>query len=537
MKKRVVSVLTIGILIGFLTGCEASLPEEKKPEEATDLAVGDETPEASFISMEEVPVLDYDVPKSLPHILIDQLGYTPGSEKVAIFFGEELPKTFEVKNVSDGSTAYEGKIENVRYSELYRAKIGYGDFSSLKEEGQYSISAKLLGSSYEFSVEEDLYDELFREACRTFYYNRCGMTLTEILAGENAHNACHTDEAVLRKDMTVRVDVTGGWHQDGSGSKNIAQAAAGITNLLLSYEIFPGAFDDASRIPESGNGVPDILDEIKYETDWMLKMQDNATGAVYSAVTVNLSQDKRSYLSYVEDPTVDAAYAYAAVLSKFSFLYQDFDRDYATVCLKAADRAWKYALLSERNAKEPVEESLWKFPAAAEIYRASASKDCERFLNEYLEKAPYSEGIDNTSFYGYVTYLNTRQKVNTRICEDLIRVIMQRAEDISADSRAAVFSVPASTDQTNNAQLLNNMMTMTLVDHIISNHEYDTIIENYMHYFLGRNAMSVVYLDHVGSFSYRELHEGLGLMKQFDTDSMLIFMLSKIKTVNEKGTG
>ncbi len=511
------------ILMGGCAGMPQPSVEAPPPDTEPDT-------QTAFVSMESEPVLSYEVPKSSPHILVDELGYEPGQEKKAYFFGGELPERFFITELSTGKNVYEGKLESVRYSDLYQCNIAVGEFHDLTKEGTYRISADLLGNSCDFAIGTDLYRELFREACRTYYYNRCGMTLTSELAGANAHNACHTGKAVLRRDMTAELDVTGGWHQDGSGSKDSAAAAKSLINILLSYEVFPGAFTDDTGIPESGNGIPDILDEARYETEWLLKMQDPSTGGVYSAVTVAENPDRKSTVSYVEDPGEDASYAFAAALSKFSFFYQDFDREFATLCLKAADRAWKYGVLNAGSASfENAPASEWKFPAAAEIYRASASKECESFLNGYLAEDPFkSEPPDGLPFYGCVTYLNTKQKVNTKYCGELMRSMMLRAEKISEGSRNAPFGVPATPEQNNNAELLNNMMTMTLVDHIITNHEYDTIIEDYLHYFLGRNPMSVVYVDHVGTFSYMDLNESLGLMKQFDSDAKLIFMLSRI---------
>ncbi len=501
----------------LLSGC-ANI--QNIPESVPDTA--SET-DHTFLTMEEDPELGYTVPVSSPHILIDELGYLPDSSKTVFFYGDELPGSFRIRDARSGETVFDGETEDRGRSELYETGIAYGDFSELTEEGIYYIEADLLGRSYDFEIREGIYDELFREACKTYYYNRCGMTLTEEFAGENAHNACHTGNGILRQDITVSLDVAGGWHQDGSGSKDIVTASRGLTNILLSYEIFGAAFTDDMGIPESGNGIPDILDEARYETDWMLKMQDAATGAVYSALTVS------DQVIYVEEGNSEASYAFASVLAKFSYLYQSFDREYATRCLQAADRAWRFAVLNEKNAvTAPEEISQWKLPAAAEIYRASASGECENFLNTYFSEGFGSEDLNMVTFYGCSTYLNTNQKVNTRYCAEAIRVIMQRAEEISGESRNAAFAVPGNREQSNNNELLNKMMILTLVDHVITNHEYDMVIENYLHYFLGRNAMSVVYLDNVGTYGYKELNPNLGIMKQFESDSILVFMLSKM---------
>ena len=516
MCKKMIALVVATSLV--LTGCSF-----------LELNLSDGTSDSAFVSMESEPYLNYEVPTSLPHILVDQLGYLPHSTKGVFFYGTTLPNKFDLIDEATGQTVYTGLTEKKGHNDELGTDVAYGEFSEFISPGIYYVEADYLGRSFTFEIGEKIYDELFKEACKTYYYNRCGMTLTEKYAGDNAHNACHTAKAVLREDMTVTLDVTGGWHQDSSGSKDIISSSKTLGNMLLAYEIFPAAFTDEVGIPESGNGIPDILDEAKYEIDWLLKMQNAETGAVYSKLTVAENVEKKTTVMYVENADIDSARAFAFALAKFSYLYQNWDLDYAKMCLKAADRAWKYAILNE-GAEDKL--SQIKAAAAAEIYRASGSKECEVCLNEFLENKQYLEYADELSFYACVTYINTKQKVNAKYCEEIVKDIMKRAEDISEESRTSMFLVPGDETPDSNVALLENMINMTLVDHIIANHEYDTIIENYLHYFLGRNEKSITFLDNVGSYSYKEVNETLGLMKQFDVDAKLIFMLSKIVSLD-----
>ena len=69
---------------------------------------------------------------------------------------------------------------------------------------------------------------------------------------------------------------------------------------------------------------------------------------------------------------------------------------------------------------------------------------------------------------------------------------------------------------------------MYLINYIISNHEYETVIEDHLHYFLGRNAKAISYVENTGERGYEQAAGTLGLMKQFETDSKFIFMLSEV---------
>lgn len=499
-------------LVFLLTGC-AIMPQDKGTQEEENI----------ITSMEEEPKLTYEVPVSRPNILINQLGYITDSTKTAIFCGEEMPRVFHVIRVDTGEIVYTGYPEDKEYYDETQEYISYGDFSDVTEAGAYYLEAPVLGRSYSFVVGDDLYDQVFREACRQYYYNRCGMTLTTEYAGEMAHNACHTGKAVLREDISISIDVSGGWHQDEMGSKDVVMAARNIGIMLLSYELYQESFGDDMGIPESGNGVPDILDEMKYEIEWLLKMQDQTTGAVYEGVTVYNQNGGKGAVSYVEPAKIESAKAFAMVLAKFSYLYQYYDTEYATNCLKAADRAWKY---TELNGGE--ETDAWKFAAAAELYRASGQQSCHKFITEYILQTDRSGELDEVTFLGYVTYLSTKQQVNLDLCETITEELMQKAEEISENARSSVYLVEEGEGQEHNQTLLQNMMYLTMVDYMISNHEYETVIENHLHYLMGRNRQAVSYIDDVGENNYRQIDEGLGIMKKFDADSKLIFMLSEI---------
>lgn len=482
--------------------------------------------ESNFMGMEEEAQLSYEVPVSTPGIIVDQLGYRIQSTKVVIFQGREIPGSFQVIEEKSGKTVFTGTTENQEWNQAAGEYNGYGDFTELKTPGVYYIEAPLLGRSYSFSIGEDIYDGLFAQACKQYYYNRCGMTLTEEYAGEGAHNACHTGKALLREDSSVSLTVIGGWHQDEKGQKDVCQAARSMATMLLSYELFGEAFTDDMGIPESGNGVPDILDEIRYEVEWLLKMQDTQTGAVYAGMTVYQPEGGmpgKTADVYVEPASYEAEMAFAMALAKFSYLYQSYDTAYATGCLKAADRAFSHGILTKNTGQD-----CYRFAAAAELYRASGEQSYHRYISEYHQGEREQEALPEVILLGSVTYLSTTQSVNVALCEDMMEELMERAEQISGEAKETAFLTAGSGKKEEHGELLLDMMYLTVADHVIANHEYETVIEDHLHYFLGRNELSVCYLDDVGTNSYKNRDDGPGIMKQFDADSKLIFMLSEV---------
>lgn len=494
---------------------------------AEDESIQGKTEEnGSFTTLGLTPEFDYEVPESLPGILVDQAGYASKSKKVAIFRGDRMPERFDVVQEETGRIVYTGEIEDRGYNSVIGENNSYGVFDDLTEEGSYYIQASFLGRSYSFAIEDDIYNNIFEAACRQYYLNRCGMTLVQELAGDAAHTACHMKLAFLSEDTSVQLDVSGGWHMDERYSKNVGKGSCVLANLLLAYELYPEAFSDSAGIPESGNGIPDILDEMKYETDWMMRMQDGHTGGVYSEAAVK-GEDAAAWYSgkdyFVEPVTLQATAAFAAVMAKFSYVYQTFDKTYATECLRAADRAWKF--LEKSRGGEEVEQ---RFFAAAELYRATGYASYREAAEQYLNDGVYEKMEDDGILWGCVTYLSTKQSVDVELCEKAMKRLMEEAEEISAGAKKSQYLTAGNRAQDNNDKLLHQMMRLTVADHIIANHEYETVIENHLHYLMGRNPKAISYLDGVGEKNYADIDIRLGIMNRFDLNAELVFMMSEV---------
>lgn len=513
LRKKSISLLLLMAL--FLSGCSGlgDLPAQSVPG-------GEETDE--FTSLGLSPEFDYEVPESLPSILVDQVGYACGSSKLAMIIGEQPPDEFAVLNAESGREVYRGKTEQKGYDETLGTYISHADFTELTTPGSYYIQASSIGRSYDFEIAEEPFIQLFQNVFQQYYCNRCGLTLSAELAGEAAHNACHSREAQMKDEAMIRQDVSGGWHVDEIGSRDVVKGCRTVNSLLLAYELYPEAFGDAMGIPESGNGIPDILDEVKYEIDWLFKMQDTKSGAVYASVS-SVDNKTAGYILYIDGITMDATIHFAAAMARFSYLYQNYDREFATLCLKAADRAYRYA---EQYPADISQERY--FHAAAELYRATGSYQYHNVVKSYLEQNAEPDLENDFAFWGCVTYLSTKQKVDTKLCSAVIRNLMRKVETISYASKECKLLVKADEKQGSHAGLLRDMTRLAVVDHIIANHEYTTVLENHLHYMLGRNLQSVSYLNDVGDRNYRDIDEAMGVMNQVDLNAELLLMFAAI---------
>jgi len=227
------------------------------------------------------------------------------------------------------------------------------DFSEITKSGTYFLLAD--GLKKKFYITERPYRALKNALVKGMYYQRCGCALEEKHAGLYRHGACHLGKASLVHDESVSVDVSGGWHDAGDYGRYIVPAAVTVGHMLYAYELFPAAFTDELNIPESGNGIPDILNECRYELQWMMKMQREDGGVYHKTATryfapfVMPEDDRENLLLFRVTHT--AAADFAASLALAYRVYKKFDKPFAEKMLAASVRAWDW--LSDNPDFEP----------------------------------------------------------------------------------------------------------------------------------------------------------------------------------------
>ncbi len=514
VSKRIAGIVICLISMGSVAGCGASSAEI--PAEIADSTIG--------VFAEAT---DYDAPVQIPGTLVDQIGYSAESEKTVVFTGRSIPKQFSVCDLQTGEVLYTGRTEDSAYNEKLSAYESVGYFNDLQREGDYYIYSDELGESFPFSIKKDVYEGAFDEAVKKFYINRCGIALSENYAGANTRSACHTTTAHLKESPSVAIDVSGGWHLDEAAGRDTALGSRTSETLLLAYEMNPTAFTDASGIPESGNGIPDILDEVRYEAEWLLKMQDTKTGGEYAAAVTDGTKGGDVFAApvLVTPVSMDATISFAAMMARFSFFYQQFDPEFATTALKAADRAFTCFLNNRKTSGDTA-----AFKAAVSLYRATGSESYLKSIDECFERSDFEELFrsDENAFLGSVTYLTVNQQVDVERCTYLMKLLMNVSEEIAHGSSALSTYMMDTQKGGDFGDMLSDMRILTITDHIIYNYEYTTIIENHIHYMAGMNPGAVNYLtsDTPGSYA---VSDRTGVMNDPAKDALLIFMLSVLE--------
>jgi hypothetical protein len=271
-------------------------------------------------------------------------------------------RAFEVRRQDGGAVVHRGNLKpwnGGQVSELAGDRVWYADFSDVRAPGTYYLEDPAnRARSSPFRIGENVYVPVLRDSVRTFYYQRSG---TPILAryGEKWHHpgghlgpdqdrAAHYTQG--SKDIGRPRDLLGGWFDAGDLNKYVPYLETTLFDLLWAFELHPRAFGDDTNIPESGNGVADLLDELKWELDWLLKMQDN-DGGVFNRVAgrrydngpdpPGSDTQPRFYTAKTTWATATAAASYAHAARA----YERFDRNfpgYAARLRDAARRAWAY---------------------------------------------------------------------------------------------------------------------------------------------------------------------------------------------------
>lgn len=207
-------------------------------------------------------------------IRINQLGYLPGSSKVAVWCSkeDEVIKTWELIDASTKKVVAKGSAGKAfgaygPFTQTYRL-----NFSNFKTPGKYYLKAGN-GQSPVFSIGNDVYKGTADFAMQYMRQQRTGFN-------PYLKDSCHTDDGFALYGAeaglldSTYVDVVGGWH-DASDYLQYSTTSANATyHLLMAFRDYPNVFSDAKLTNglDGKNGIPDVLDEAKWGLDWLLKM-------------------------------------------------------------------------------------------------------------------------------------------------------------------------------------------------------------------------------------------------------------------------
>lgn len=477
-----------------------------------------------------------------PVVYVNQVGYLIDGEKY--FISNTPGEKFYVKSTSDNETVYTGdltlNIENDRSSGM-TTYIGY--FTDLKTEGSYIIEHEDGTKSYPFKIEKNIYNDVAKKTMLSFYFQRCGTPLLEEHAGVFHRETCHIEDSVYHAEnnMEGTKDCVGGWHDAGDYGKYVTPAAVTISPMLMAYELWPQKHNyDDNGIPESGNGVSDFLDEIKYELDWILKMQNtevnhelyggvhymvNTKGYVWTMPEVDES------IRYLYGISSVATANFAAILAQAYRTYRNiptYAKD-AEKYLEAALLAWdfleRYPVLYPSVGYKRPEDTLtggyvstadqndkddrsW---AAVELFLSTEDEKFHEIAKSYKSIGSSITKIPewaNVTPLGQLQYMLADEAlVDKDIQARLIKGFLKTADGYVKDSSKDGFR-----DILTSYKWGSNGFIMLQTTYLLKAYEltgdkkyYDTALAQF-NYILGLNPVNICYVTKFGSIYPKNIH-------------------------------
>jgi endoglucanase len=472
------------------------------------------------------------------NIKVDQVGYPLHAQKIALVSGGA--QTFEVKRASDNATMFHGELSASALDSDSGDTLQAADFSSLQQLGRYYLQVPGIGRSWTFSIGEDVFSRTFYLATRAFYGQRCG---TAVDLGPEfpgyTHAACHLQGSYhASSGKEGPRESARGWHDAGDYGRYMVNSGITTGTLLRAWELFgPKLAGIKLNIPESGNGTPDLLNEVRWNLEWMLKMQDE-DGGVWHKQT---SEHFPGFVMPEDDRTVSfvigtdrapykstcATADLAAVAAMAARVYEPYDPAFAAKNLHAAREAWtwteRYPNVTFRNPPgittgeygdtDCGDERLW---AAAELWRTSGEPLYSRyFLDNYAKylpnlRAPNPESWRVVAPMGLWAYaLATRPGADPQARAAIRQEALTAAREIVNRTRRNPYRVSlAATDYVwgSNGQAASYGVQLLVANVLSPDPALVEIALDNLHYLLGRNTFSLSWVTQVGDNPFRHPH-------------------------------
>jgi endoglucanase len=482
---------------------------------------------------------------SVPNVLVNQVGYLPGAAKVATFktAGKE-PMEWQLADAS-GAVLATGKTTPFGLDGASGDQVQLIDFSSFDKPGQGLTLRVGNDTSHPFDIAPDLYHKLKYDALAYFYHNRSGIEIKMPFAGDEkltrpaGHLHDNKVKCAPKSGCDYTLDVTGGWYDAGDHGKYVVNGGVSLWTMLNQYErakALGGAVaefgDGKMQIPERGNGVPDILDEARWQMEFMLRMQvpdGNPLAGMahhkmhdenWTALGTAPHEDKQTRLLF--PPSTAATLNLAATAAQCARIWKGLDAGFAGKCLKAAERAWVAARKNPKllasatiygggayDDENAADEFYW---AAAELLATTGKPE----YREYVEKSALDKRFP-TEAGGHVSSFNwgttdamgmislaVAPGVDKARADAIRKRIVAAADAFIKVQQKEGYRTPLGRTPDgkyiwgSNSFVLNNMVVLGLAHDFSKDKKYLDAMVMGMDYLLGRNPLGQSYVTGYG---------------------------------------
>lgn len=484
------------------------------------------------------------------NIRLNQLGFYPRQQKSAVLVGSPAATDYFIISTDGKDTLFNAKTGPVQQSKNSSLQTTVADFTAVQKPGDYIVSVPSIGNSYTFKIGTNVLSPVAVAAIKAFYYQRVSMPLLAKFAGQWARPAGHPDTAVLvhpsaasdKRPAGTIISTPGGWYDAGDYNKYIVNSGITMGTILSAYEDYTVYFKTIkTNIPETGNSVPDVLNEALYNLRWMLTMQDPNDGGVYNKCT-NAAFDGMvmpgvtTLPRYVVQKGTAATLDFVAVMAQSARIFYAYKKQLPGLsdsCLKAALYAWDWAIknpaveynqtnINRMNFKPPIstggygdknfnDEWLW---ASVEMYVTTKNESYYKLIARNVNTPltlPSWSNVFALGFYTIVRHeifasvahaadVKTIRNAVVNFADTYLQHISENAVKTVMGQSAKDFNWGSNSNAANQAILL------LYAYHITKNPKYTDAALTNADYILGRNATGYCFVTGIGTKSTMHPH-------------------------------
>ncbi|MFI5487012.1 glycoside hydrolase family 9 protein [Micromonospora echinaurantiaca] len=495
-------------------------------------------------------------PDTGPRVRVNQVGYLPGGPKHATVVTEATdPLPWELRSAA-GTVLATGDSTPRGVDAASGQRVHTVDFSAYRTPGA-GLTLTVDGeTSHPFDISGTLYDGLRADSLQFFYAQRSGIAIDgDLLGPAYARPAGHLGIAPNQGDTDVpcqpgvcdhRLDVRGGWYDAGDHGKYVVNGGIATYQLLNTFERTKtartagggaGLADGTLRVPERGNGVPDILDEARWELEFLLRMQVPA-GEPLAGMAHHKVHDRNwtglPLLPHddpqpreLHPPSTAATLNLAATAAQCARLYAPYDAAFAGRCATAARTAYAAAKANPTRYADPQDgngggaysdgdvsdEFYW---AAVELFLTTGEQP---YLADLTASPHHTGEVFGAQGFGWgstaaLGRLDLATVPNGLPAADLARVrasVSAAADTHLATLNGQAYGLPMPGDRGSyfwgaNSNIINNAVVLATAYDLTGDTRYRDGAVQAMDYLLGRNALNISYVTGWGDRTARNQH-------------------------------
>ncbi|HLU06953.1 MAG TPA: glycoside hydrolase family 9 protein [Woeseiaceae bacterium] len=502
-------------------------------------------------------------------VRLNQAGFYPDAAKRAVVSSPSLAPLEWKLTDRQGETVHRGTTSVFGEDAASGEHVHLVDFSDYREKGEgFRIESGCV-ASHPFDIADAPYGDLKFDAFAYFYHNRSNVPIDAAFAGTKwARPAGHPQETASCRSgvdghgnewpgCDYTLDLTGGWYDAGDHGKYVVNAGITVWTLLNVYERQkalrkPDTFADArAAIPEADNGTNDLLDEVRVELEFLLRMQAPPEATAQVPVGVKANQENlrfdtidaggmahhkiadENWTPLPVPPHLDdeervlypvstaATLNLAATAAQCARIWRTIDEVFADRCRNAAERAYAAAVRNPEvyfiadfegsgmyGDSNLDDEFFW---AAAELFVTTGE---HRYYDALSSSTHFRAPIrvepswPRVAQLGVISLALVPNRLSSEEVEALRARLLNAAIRFREQRRRSGYHIPynAAYPWGSNSNILNRAIILALAHDFTGNEEYRSAVIDAMDYVLGRNPLDQSYVAGYGERPLQNPH-------------------------------